>query len=276
MADHVGMAAEASRRALLALGAVALVAVAATGLVVASRGGAEPVQGRDRGVGERLEARLLVRVDDDPVAEATATLTITNPTRRAAWYRGNPCSGPGVPVLRPAGAGAAAQAGSAGGQDLRADLIASGEEGRTIPLRSDTEEVCTPEVGPVEVAPGASVRLVYDTAGLTVDRSAPVQVTARVVEVTRTNRAIGRVRLAVPFEAHADAVGTTVDQAVDAFLADPEVAGFIAAGDGDFLTQVHREDDGWRFGLSGDAGQLSAEVRAGTLAVTDVQLGTAP
>jgi hypothetical protein len=76
----------------------------------------------------------------------------------------------------------------------------------------------------------------------------------------------------VPIDADPDADGATVDQAVDAFLADGQVMDFVAAsGDQGMLTHVTRVDAGWRIGLSSSVGDLSAEILDG-VAVTSVTI----
>jgi hypothetical protein len=123
--------------------------------------------------------------------------------------------------------------------------------------------------GPVRLAPQADLTVDF-TAADGVDRSTPLEAVATIREVTRTGRALGRLRLVIPIEGRGDEPGATVDQAVDTFLADPEVADFVrAAGDESMLTQVSPEEGGWRIGLSSSRGDLSAVVLDG-VRVTDL------
>lgn len=271
------MAAEAARRpALLAAGCLALVALAATGLVVTFRDGTATVEARDEATGERLEASLAVELEDQPVAAATVTLRLTNPTNRPAYFRGNDCAGPGNPAIGPRSSSAAAQsAGDAApisDQTLRERLIANGERDRLVTLDRAGGELCDTGAGVVTVEPGETLAFEYATGSTLVDRAERVRATARVIETTRRGREIGRIRLAMAFDAHPDA-GGTVDQAVDAFLVHPEVADVLAtADDQSWLTQVHREPDGWRIAITGDAGFVRARVLDAALAVVDVEV----
>ena len=87
-----------------AVAVVALVGIAATGgLAVVFGGGGSTTEGQDSATGRRLEARLVVELDDRPLAEATATLRLTNTSDQPAWYRGSECRGAGRPRHRPEG-----------------------------------------------------------------------------------------------------------------------------------------------------------------------------
>jgi hypothetical protein len=261
------MAAEATRRRLLVAALVlAVVGVAATGLLVAFRGEPATVDGRDTARGERLRATFAVHVDDDRVAGATATLKLRNPSRQPAYYAAIPCSGPTEPWAAPPGA--RPQGGLDARLPLRDRLLAAAGTAQSVTLYPDGEIDCDAE-GPVELAPGASLTVDF-TAADVLDRSTPLRVVAKVHEVTPEGREIALLRLIVPLDAAGGEAGATIDQAVDSFLHDPEVSAFVAAaGDESMLTQVNREDRGWRIGLSSSAGDLSAVVVDG-VRVTEV------
>jgi len=261
------MAAEAARSRLLVVALLlAVVGVAATGLAVAFHHDPTALEVRDTARGERLRATFTVRVEDEAVAEATATLRLTNGADRPAYYVATPCSGPTEPWIAPEGA--RPQGGLDPDQPLRERLLASAATARAVTLYPDGEIDCDAD-GPVEVAPGATLVVDFTGAG-TVDRTTPLEVVASIREVTRTGRALARLRLAVPVEAVDGEEAPTVDQAVDAFLADPEVADFVrAAGEDSMLTQVTREEGGWRIGLSASSGDLSAVILDG-VRVTEV------
>jgi hypothetical protein len=261
------MAADAARSRLLVVGLLlAVMAVAATGLAVAFRHPAGSIEGRDSARAERLRATFVLHVDDEAVADATATLRLTNASDRAAYYVATPCSGPTEPWIAPEGA--RPNGGLDADQPLRERLLASAATARAVTMYPDGELDCDAD-GPVEMAPQATMTIDFTAAG-TIDRSTPLEAVATIREVTRTGRALGRLRLVVPVEATGDDPGATVDQAVDAFLADPEVDAFVdATGDESMLTQVSREDGGWRIGLSSSNGDLSAVVLDG-VRVTEV------
>ena len=261
------MAADAARSRLLVVGLLlAVVGVAATGLAVAFRHPAGTIEARDSDRGERLRATFVLRVDDKAVAGATATLRLTNATDRAAYYVATPCSGPTEPWIAPEGA--RPQGGLDPDLPLRERLLASAATARAVTMYPDGEIDCDAD-GPVEVAPQATVTIDFASSD-TVDRSSPLQAVASIREVTRTGRALARLRLVVPIEAAEGAEGDSVEQAVDSFLAAPDVADFVrAAGDESMLTQVSREDGGWRIGLSASNGDLSAVIVDG-VQVTEV------
>ncbi|HET9770865.1 MAG TPA: hypothetical protein VFS16_08250, partial [Acidimicrobiia bacterium] len=197
------------------------------------------------------------RVDDEAVADATATLRLTNTSDRPAYYAARPCSGPTEPWIAPQGA--RPDGGLDPDQPLRERLLASAATARAVTMYPDGELDCDAD-GPVEVAPRENLTIDFTAAG-TVDRATALQAVATIREVTRTGRALARVRLVVPVAAEGDDPGASVDRAVDAFLADPQVADFVdAAGGESMLTQVAREDGGWRIGLSASDGDLSAVI----------------
>jgi len=113
-----------------AVAVIALVGIAATGgLAVVFRAGDSATEARDSATGRRLEARLVVELDDRALAEATATLRLTNPSDQPAWYEGSECQGPGNPAIGPEGMRpepvTALEEGS-----IRERLIAAGEATR--------------------------------------------------------------------------------------------------------------------------------------------------
>jgi hypothetical protein len=255
---------------------VALVGIAATGgLVVAFRDSGSTTEGRDSATGRRFEARLVVELDDRALAGATATLRLTNSSAQPAWYQGNECQGPGDPAIGPEGMRpqpvTALEEGS-----IRERLIAAGEATRRVSLGRADGTFCEPGDGMVEVGPHETVSWEYRTVDVPVDRSSPVAAVVVIREATRTGRSVDRLRLLVPFSALPDAGGLTVDQAVDAFLADPTVADMVASsGDDGMLTVVSREGQVWRMSLGSSAGDLSGEVQPDLL-VTNVHLVPAP
>jgi hypothetical protein len=260
-----------ARSRLLVVGLLlAVVAVAATGLAVAFRHPAGTIDGRDTARGERLRATFVLHVEDEEVAGATATLRLTNASDRAAYYVATPCSGPTEPWIAPEGA--RPEGGLDPDQPLRERLLASAAAARAVTLYPDGEVDCDAD-GPVEVAPHADLSIDFTAAG-TIDRSTPLQAVATIREVTRTGRGLGRLRLVIPIAAEGDEPGATVDQAVDTFLNDPEVDAFVdATGAESMLTQVTREDGGWRIGLSSSVGDISAVVLDG-VRVTEVTSST--
>jgi len=255
---------------------VALVGIAATGgLAVAFGGGGSTTEARDSATGRRLEARLVVELDDRPLAEATATLRLTNTSDQPAWYEGSECQGPGDPAIGPEGmrppAVTALEEGS-----IRERLIAAGEATRRVSFGRADGSFCETGDDLVEVGPQETVSWDYRTVDLPVDRSSAVAAVFVIQEATRTGRPVDRLRLVVPFPALGDADGPTVNQVVDAFLADPNVADMVAAsGDDGVLTVVSREGAGWRMTLGSSAGDLSGEVQPDLL-VTNVHAISAP
>ncbi|HEY8059282.1 MAG TPA: hypothetical protein VID94_11045 [Acidimicrobiales bacterium] len=255
---------------------VALLGIAATGgLAVVFRNSGSTTEGQDSATGRRLEARLVVELDDRALAEATATLRLTNTSDQPAWYRGNECEGPGDPAIGPEGMRPppvnALEEGS-----IRDRLIAAGEATRRVSFGRADGTFCEASEGLVEVGPNETFSWEYRTFDVPVDRSSTVAAVVVIGEVTRTGRSVDRLRLVVPFSALTDAGGPTVDQAVDAFLADPTVAGMVASsGDDGVLTVVSREGRGWRMSLGSSAGDLSGEVQPDLL-VTNVHLIPAP
>jgi hypothetical protein len=261
------MAADAARSRLLVVGLVlAIGGVAATGLMVAFRNDTAAIEGRDSARGERLKATLVLEVEDEAVADATATLTLTNTTDETAWFAPAECSVPSEPWIAPEGARAPGAVETHA--PLRERLITAGATARSVTLYPDDDE-CEPPDGPVELAAHETLTVAY-VAEDHLDRSSPLRAVAAITEVTRSGRSISRLRLVIPIENDPDAHGATIDQAVDAFLADPQVADFVAAsGNSGMLTTVTLEEDGWRIGLSSSIGDLSAEVLDG-IAVTSV------
>jgi len=271
------MAAEASRRrfARRAAAVVALVAIGATGLVVAFRDDVSIAEGRDSATGERLRATLVVALEDRPLAEATATLRLTNTSDRPSWYRGNECEGPGEPSIGPEGLrplqGTVLEDGS-----IRDRLIAAGEATLRVGLGRSDGELCEPGEGLVRVEAHETVSWAYRSSDIPVDRSSALVAVAVVNETNRRGRSAGRLRLMVPFPELPEARALTVDQAVDAFLADPTVADVVAtAGEDGVLTVVTREGDVWRMNLGTSTGDLSGEVHT-DLRITDVRFVPLP
>ena len=87
-----------------AVAVVALVGIAATGgLAVAFGGGGSTTEASDSATGRRLEARLVVELDDRPLAEATATRRLTNTSDQPAWYEGASARGRATPPSAPRG-----------------------------------------------------------------------------------------------------------------------------------------------------------------------------
>lgn len=263
------MAAEDARSRLLVVGLLlAVVGIAATGLAVAFRDEPASIEARDAARGQRLRATFVLTVEDEPIADAVAMLTLTNRGERPAFYAPVACSGPSEPVVAPEGARAAGAIDTR--LSLRERLLAAGASARAVTMYPDADLGCEAD-GPVAVEPGETVSVEY-VAAEDLDRAAALQAVAVVREVTRTGRALGRLRLVVPIESTGGDDVASIDQAVDAFLADPQVADFVAAaGDEGMLTQVTREEGGWRFGLSASGGDLSAEVLDG-VAVTAVTI----
>lgn len=269
------MAAEAStrRRVRNVAAVVALVGVAATGLVVAFRDEPTAAAGRDVANGERLRVTLVVEVEDQTPAEATATLRLTNTSDRTAWYRGSECDGPGLPTIGPEGA-PARQSGSIGNAALRDRLIAAGEASLRVDLAVPDPGLCDPDVVAVRLEPGETVTWAYESGADAVDRSSPLVATAVVREANRQGRTTGRLRADVPFPEMPGGSGLTIDRAADAFLADPTVVELVTAvGEDGILVGVTREGEIWRLSLGSDAGDLSAEVHA-DLTVRNVNVQT--
>lgn len=269
------MAAEAPtrRRVRNVAAVVALVGVAATGLVVAFREEHTSAAGRDVAGGDRLRVTLAVKVEDQTPAHATATLRLTNTSDRVAWYRGSECDGPGVPTIGPEGA-SARQRGAIGTAALRDRLIAAGEAALRVDLVVPDPGLCDPDVVALRLESGETVTWEYESGAAAVDRSSAVVATAVVREANRRGRTTGRLRAEVPFPELPGGGGLTIDRAVDAFLADPAVVELVTAvGRDGILVGVTREGEVWRMSLGSDAGDLSAEVHA-DLTVRAVDLVT--
>jgi hypothetical protein len=267
------MAVEAStrRRVRNVAAVVALVGVAATGLVVAFRDEATTAAGRDVAEGERLRVTLVVKAEDQLLADATATVRVTNTSDRPAWYKGDECDGPGRPVVRPDGT-PARQGPTLSTGSIRDRLIAAGESALSVELVPPDPGLCDPDERPVEVDPGATLTFEYRTGATPVDRSSAVAANAVVREADRRGRTIGRLRVTVPFPEVSGEGGLTIDRAVDAFLADPTVASLVAAVEGDgVLVGVTRDGGIWRMSLGSIAGDVSGEVHP-DLVVRDVAL----
>jgi hypothetical protein len=276
-ADQDPMAVAGSRRrlALLVVAVAAVVGIGATGLVGAFRDEASTARGRDSAIGRRLRAAFVVRVEDQPLAEATATLRLTNSSDRPAWYQGNECAGPGHPAIGPEGRHPESASILEEGP-IRDRLIAAGESTRTVSLGRSDGEFCELGEGVVRVEPHETVSWEYRSVDAPVDRSSALVAVAVVPEVDRGGRSVGRLRLAVPFPELPDARGLAVDPAVDAFLADPTVADLVSTtGENGVLTAVSREGDVWRMSLGTGAGDLSGEVHP-DFTVTDVHIVAPP
>ena len=99
------MAVAGSRRrlALLVVAVAAVVGIGATGLVGAFRDEASTARGRDSAIGRRLRAAFVVRLEDQPLAEATATLRLTNSSDSARLVPGQRMRGTGPPGHRAGG-----------------------------------------------------------------------------------------------------------------------------------------------------------------------------
>jgi hypothetical protein len=160
-----------------------------------------------------------------------------------------------------AGAGAAPAGAVATDGLLRDRLIAAGSASRIVSLYPSTGSGCDDDEAVIAVGPHETVTFDYRTNIDRVDRSSALRAVASVTEVTRRGRELGRLRLVVPLEAAAGADGPTIDQAVDAFLAEPDVIEFLAgADDQGVLAHVAPEDAGWRISVSASSGHLAAEV----------------
>lgn len=269
------MAAEAStrRRVRNVAAVLALVGVAATGLVVAFRDEVTVAAGRDVANGDRLRVTLVVTVEDQPLAEATATIRLTNSSDRTAWYRAGECDGPGLPTIGPEGV-PPRQAAAIGAAPLRDRLIAAGEASQRVELNVPDPGLCDPAVMTVSLEPGQTVSWEYESGPDAVDRSSAVVAAVVVREANRRGRTTARLRAEVPFPEVPGGGGLTIDRAVDAFLADPTVVELVAAvGEDGILVGVTREGEVWRMSLGSDAGDLSAEVHP-DLGVRDVHLVT--
>ena len=269
------MAAEAStrRRVRNAAAVLALVGVAATGLVVAFRDETTSAAGRDVANGERLRVTLVVEVEDRARAEATATLRLTNTSEQPAWYRGSECDGPALPAIGPEG-DPPRQAATVGNAELRDRLIAAGEASLRVDLVLPDPGLCDPDVVAVRLEPGETVTWAYASGADGVDRSAPLVASVVVREANRQGRTTGRLRAEVPFPEMPGGSGLTIDRAVDAFLADATVVELVTAtGEDGILVGVTREGEIWRLSLGSDAGDLSAEVHP-DLTVHDVNVQT--
>ena len=269
------MAADAStrRRIRNVAAVVVLLGVAATGLVVAFRDEATAAAGRDVVNGDRLRVTLVVKVEDQPLAEATATLRVANTSEQPAWYRGNECDGPGLPTIGPEGA-RPRQSGAIGAAALRDRLIAGGEASLRVDLVVPEPGLCDPDLVAVRLDPGESASWVYGSGADAVDRSSPVVATTVVREANRQGRTTGRLRATVPFPELAGAGGLTIDRAVDAFLADPTAVELVTAvGEDGVLVGVTREGAVWRMSLGSSEGDLSAVVHP-DLTVREVDLQT--
>ncbi len=252
---------------------VALVALAATGLVVAFREEGSTAAGRDVANGERLRVTLVVKLEDEALAEATATLRLTNTSEEPAFYQGDECDGPGLPAIGPEGA-RPHQSGAIGAAALRDRMIAQGEASLRVELVVPDPGLCDPDAVAVRVEPGESVTWSYGAGDDAVDRSSALVATAVVREANRQGRTTGRLRATVPFAQLPDAGGLTIDRAVDAFLADPTVVVLVtAAGEDGVLVGVTREGAVWRMSLGSSEGDLSAEVHP-DLTVREVALRT--
>ena len=252
---------------------IALVGVAATGLVVAFRDEASIAAGRDVAEGDRLRVAFVVEVEDRTLAGATATLRLTNTSDQPAWYRGSECDGPGLPAIGPAGP-PPRQSTALGNAALRDRLIAAGEQSLRVDLVVPDPGLCDPDLVAVRLDPGATVSWEYRSEADAVDRSSAVAAAVVVREANRRGRTTARLRAEVPFPEVPGGGGLTVDRAVDAFLADPTVVELVAAvGEDGILVGVTREGEIWRMSLGSDAGDLSAEVHP-DLGVRDVHLVT--
>jgi hypothetical protein len=275
------MSAESSRRrrALIVAAVVALVGIGATGLVVAFRDdGASTVEGRDEGEGERLSATLVVRVEDEALADVTATLTLRNESDRPAFYAGNECAGPGDPRIGPVGAGPGGDVGRSidATGPVRERLIAAGRAAQVIGLGRASGEFCEMGLSQVRIDPGDTQTWEYRSGEAPVDRSAAVRAVTVVDETTRTGRSLGRIRLVIPFPDLPEARGLSIDQAVDAFLGHPDVVALLrATGEDGVLTVVSREGDVWTMNLGSSRGDLSGEVHP-DLTVSDVRIADPP
>ena len=247
------------RRVPVALLIVGLVVIAGSALFVAFRPGPEIIEADDAAEGERLQATLVVRLGDEAVTDAAATIEVTNGTDRPAYYEGSECSGPSQPWIGPEGA-AAGSGGAVRDLPLRERLIAAGSASRVITLYPSTDPDCDASDGVVAVDPHETVSFEYRSSIDPVDRSSALRAVAAITEVTRRGRELGRLRLVVPLEPVDGGRHMSVDQAVDVFLSDPEVVEFLADRDDGLLAHVAPEEDGWRISVSTDGGHLAADV----------------
>ena len=158
------------RRAPAALAVLAAVGLVVTALVV--RYGSDVDEGRDDAVGERLEATLVARVRHRPVADATATLTITNTSTEPAWFLGGDCAGPPEPQIVPGGDPPPSGPPSGSRREL---LRAEVEESRTVLLLRGQERYDHCDVPydlvPVRLDPGVSRVVDYEVFQNLVDRA---------------------------------------------------------------------------------------------------------
>src|SRR5688572_408108 len=92
------------RRFPVAVVIVGLAVIAGSALFVAFKPGPGVVEGEDAAEGERLQATLVVRLQDEAVTDAVATIEVTNPSDRPAFYAGSECAGPSEPWIGPEGA----------------------------------------------------------------------------------------------------------------------------------------------------------------------------
>jgi hypothetical protein len=269
------MAAEAvpRHRLRITVALFALMAVGATGLVVAFRDEGSTAAGRDVAAGEQLRVTLVVRMTDEPLATASATLRLTNTSDRPAWYRGDECDGPGRPAVGPAATGPGP--GTAAGTDtLWERLVEAGERSLRVELAPSDPGRCDPDPFAARIEPGETVTREYRSGVDPVDRSSPVEATVVVRESNRRGRTTARLRPRVPFPELPGGGALTIERAVDAFLADPTVDGLVAeAGADALLVGVSRRGPVWRMSLGSGAGDLSAEVHP-DLTVRDVDLTT--
>jgi hypothetical protein len=254
------------RRQALALGLLAVVTAAAgLGVLAIDRASTdEPVAIDEQQVdadGERLEAVFVVGIEHRPASAAYATLTITNRSARPAWYLASSCSGPALPEITPTGDQPRASA-------WREDLA---EHGRTVILgREDgSRDSCDllPELRPVRLDAGVSKTFRYASEVSLVDRSTDVHGVVVVTESTEDGDPVVDLRLDVPFGRLPGTRHVPVEAAVDAFLAEPEVADFVAEFGGGSYPSAVREEDGWRFTVTGSQELLVGHVSADSLAV---------
>ncbi|HYF44915.1 MAG TPA: hypothetical protein VD926_01815 [Acidimicrobiales bacterium] len=248
---------EPRRRLVVAGLVVGVAAIAATAFVVL-RGGPGTIEAEDRAEGERLQATLVVRLQDEAVSDAAAVVEVTNPSDRPAYYAGSECSGPTEPWIGPEGARGPAGVTVRG--TIRERLIAAGAASRVVPLYPTTDPSCDATDRVIAVDPHETVTFEYRSSTDPVDRSSSLRAVAAITEVTRRGRELGRLRLVAPLETVGDDRRATVDQAVDAFLADAAVQAFLADADDDVLTHVAAEEDGWRISISAGADDIAADV----------------
>jgi hypothetical protein len=254
-----------------AVAVLAVVGLAVTGLVVRYRSDVD--EGRDDAHGDRLEATLVARVQHRSVAEATATLTITNTSTEPTWFLGGECAGPPEPQIVPAGDPPPNRPLVTSRREL---LMAEVEDGRTVRLVRERERddhcVAPLELVPVRLDAGTSSVVDYRSFDNLVDRARSVRTVALITETSSSGEPVADLRLDVPFDTISGAQQVPTEDVVDAFLEDPRV-GEVGDRWVEIGPWVARRPGGWRFTVLLGYEQLRAFVRSDTLEVVDVEIG---